>query len=54
MTLKGHYAHCYANHAVMWLNGKSHGVRGEIPKPRLSRRRRAVILLSRRRRENRG
>jgi len=25
MTLKGHYALCYAICAVMWLNGKSQG-----------------------------
>jgi len=26
MTLKGHYALCYFNGALMWLNGTSQGV----------------------------
>jgi len=26
MTLKGHYAFCYANRAILWLSGKLQGV----------------------------
>jgi len=26
MTLKGYYALCYANRAVLWLNGTSQGI----------------------------
>jgi len=26
MTLKGHYALCHANRALMWLYGKSQGI----------------------------